>query len=61
MKKMKTFKFKYWNNKTKARESLLFEVVIDDGDILKADKLFKEKTGLDIIKCPWIGCEIVKI
>ena len=55
---MNILKFKYWNNKQSARGSLLLEVSAND--ILEADKELKEKTGLDVIKCPWIGCEILK-
>ena len=51
-------KFKYWNNKNCHRGELLAE--IEAKDILEADEKFKEKTGLVVVKCPWIGCEILE-
>jgi hypothetical protein len=49
---MKTFTYK--NNKKNGE--VMF--VCQAEDLLAADKIFLEKTGFDVIKCPWIGCII---
>ncbi len=49
-------KFIYHNNKEGGQ--VILEVIADD--ILAADQVLKNEKKLDPIKCPWIGCEIVK-
>ena len=50
-------KFKYWNNKD-ANSIVICE--IEANDIIEADKKFEERTKLNPVQNPWIGCEIVK-
>ncbi|MEK6883021.1 MAG: hypothetical protein AABY22_25580 [Nanoarchaeota archaeon] len=51
-------KFKYWNNKD-ANSIVICE--IEANDIIEADKKFEERTKLNPVQNPWIGCEIVKL
>ncbi len=46
--------FVYWSNKEMWHGSKLAEIKAKN--ILEADKLFQEQTGLDPSKIPWIGC-----
>lgn len=45
----------YYDNKVIWRGGIAFEC--DAENILEADKLFKEATGKDVVKMPWIGCD----
>ena len=49
--------FHYWSNKTKAHEELLAQ--IEAKDIAEADKVFRDKTGMNPSKTPWVGCIVV--
>lgn len=46
-------KFKYIDNK---KHEVLLEVEAET--IAEADEKLKDKTGLNAVKCPWIGCQI---
>lgn len=45
--------YTYFDHK---KEQLLLQVEAEN--ILEADKVFKEKTGIDAVKAPYIGCSI---
>lgn len=49
-------RFTYKNNGGKSLDG--FPYVIESDNILKSDTIFKEKSGFDVVKCPWIGCSI---
>lgn len=47
-------KYKYTNHKTG-------EIIeIYSHDIIAADKIYKEKIGIKVEKCSYIGCEIIE-
>jgi hypothetical protein len=33
-------------------------LVVKAESITEADKVFKEKIGKDVVKMPWVGCQI---
>lgn len=51
---MKTFT--YWNNKEKWHGQKLAE--IKEKTILEADKELEKQTKFNVVKCPWISCEV---
>lgn len=50
--------FYYWSNKESWHHDLLLVVKADN--ILVADKVFEEETGVNPMKNSWIGCVIKK-
>lgn len=60
-------KFTYWDNKAKAHDKKLLEVIAElkpflpEAEIAESDKLFQEKTGLNPAKCGWVGCTVEEI
>lgn len=53
-----TIEFTYWDNSV-VPPKFLFQVV--EEDILVADALFKQHTGIDPVKKPTVGCSIKKM
>jgi hypothetical protein len=49
------YHYRYWDNNT---GKVTFDV--DAEDLLAADEAFEKATGLNPLKHPWIGVEIVK-
>lgn len=49
--------FKYTDLKSKQKASA--SIIIEADNILVADNLYRDKTGFDVLKCPWIACEVV--
>ena len=49
--------YKYWSNKTEWHGELLFECQADK--LTEADKLFEVETGIDPVKAPWVGCQVL--
>ena len=49
-------KFIYTDHKV---EKIIFECEAED--ILSADQMIKQSLSIDVVKSPWIGCQVVKL
>jgi hypothetical protein len=54
---MKNYTYTYTNHKLKDDDKQK-KIVIEADGIIEADEIYKEKTGLDPVKCTYIGCSV---